>query len=154
MNSIVWLQVFSISICIIYIGFGIFMKNEIKIKFMQRILGYLLVPVTLIAVTVLATSDKVINKVDSKAGSVEPRLKEIEIKQKEILNITSNLVKMIYVAIDACGRFDGAPAEHKTKIEEYKKEIKPYLEPGLDDSVSNDIRKLNDQINARNKAMK
>ena len=61
----------------------------------EKIMGFMLVPITLWVVIVLATSRKVVNKVGSQAASVEPRLQQIEINQTQLSEIVSETIGLI-----------------------------------------------------------
>ncbi len=70
--------VFLFLMCCIYLWFALMTKEEIRIKFLESILKYIVFFVACIVIIVLTTSPEVKNGVTSSIFGVSPRIENIE----------------------------------------------------------------------------
>ena len=92
-------------------------------------------------VVIHLSSHPTINKLTTKLISIEPQVNQIETKQKELQNIVTTLLKMVYISQDRATRYGPLP-QHTKRLDKYIDTLNEYLGSYFDKEINNEIKEL------------
>lgn len=126
-------------------------KEEVKDILLQRrnyFFSWWTIIIAIIAATISWFQTKEARKERIKAEEAVATANKAE---ESIIKITNTLFKISYVLADGAGRYSGMPKEHFNEIKKYQDSVGSYLDENLESEIKKDIRKINDEINLKNK---
>lgn len=107
--------------------------------------------VCFIAFSVIYIVEVLDYKIGGQHLSLEKRINELQVEQKELKNITSSLLKIIYISLDSSRRWGGSQPEHQELLKKHMDSLSKYFESDLEENIQKDLEQIDKSIKERNK---